>query len=254
MTPLTQEFVDNCPLEGDFRMRGMDMTRIEVFVDAAFAFAVTMLVISFDSIPTSFPEMVVAIKGVPAFIMAVAQLVWIWHAHNIWSKRYGLDTAYTVFLSSALLIVVLIYIYPMRIMLQGMFSWFTGGYLPSEFELDSMQELSAMFVFLGIGFVSLSMVFILMNRYAASLKDELLLNAFELHETRGLQIIWLGAAVIGLISILLALTLPASWVPFSGFAYMLLAGWMPWIDIQRFKARPNQDEAGQVQYADKPRS
>ncbi len=53
MTPLEQEFIDSCPLEGGFRMRGLDMTRIEVFVDAAFAFAVTMLVISFDAIPTS---------------------------------------------------------------------------------------------------------------------------------------------------------------------------------------------------------
>ena len=39
MTPLTQEFVDGCPKEGVFRMRGLEMTRIEVFVDAAFAFA-----------------------------------------------------------------------------------------------------------------------------------------------------------------------------------------------------------------------
>ena len=35
MTPLTQEFVDGCPKEGVFRMRGLEMTRIEVFVDAA---------------------------------------------------------------------------------------------------------------------------------------------------------------------------------------------------------------------------
>jgi hypothetical protein len=39
MTPLKQEFVDSCPVEGGFRMRGLEMTRIEVFVDAAFAFA-----------------------------------------------------------------------------------------------------------------------------------------------------------------------------------------------------------------------
>jgi hypothetical protein len=31
---LTQEFVDKCPVEGGFRMRGLEMTRIEVFVDA----------------------------------------------------------------------------------------------------------------------------------------------------------------------------------------------------------------------------
>ncbi len=89
MTPLKQEFVDNCPIEDGFRMRGLEMTRIEVFVDAAFAFAVTMLVISFDTIPTSGPEVILAIKGIPAFIIAVIQLVWIWYTHNKWSRRYG---------------------------------------------------------------------------------------------------------------------------------------------------------------------
>jgi len=87
MTPLKQEFVDSCPIEGGFRMRGLEMTRIEVFVDAAFAFAVTMLVISFDAIPTSFEEVILAIKGIPAFIVAVIQLVWIWYTHNKLSWR-----------------------------------------------------------------------------------------------------------------------------------------------------------------------
>lgn len=35
-----------------FRLRGLDMTRIETFTDAAFAFALTLLVISIDP-PTS---------------------------------------------------------------------------------------------------------------------------------------------------------------------------------------------------------
>ena len=68
MNPLSQEFLDQCPVQKGFRQRGMEMTRIEVFVDAAFAFAVTMLVISFDQIPQSFNEMVEAVKGIPAFI------------------------------------------------------------------------------------------------------------------------------------------------------------------------------------------
>ena len=83
-------------MEGGFRMRGLEMTRIEVFVDAAFAFAVTMLVISFDAIPTDFDELVDAIKSIPAFVAAVWQLVWIWYTHNKWSRRYGLDDARTV--------------------------------------------------------------------------------------------------------------------------------------------------------------
>ncbi|MFC1696631.1 TMEM175 family protein [Pseudomonadota bacterium] len=233
MAPLTQEFVDKCPVEGGFRMRGLEMTRIEVFVDAAFAFAVTMLVISFDAIPTSFPEIVLAIKGIPAFIVAVVQLVWIWYTHNKWSRRYGLDTALTVVLSTALLIVVLIYVYPMRIMAQGMFSWFTSGYLSTSFSIDTTDELAAMFIFLGIGFVSMCLVFVLMYRYAGSLKKALLLNDFESYETKTLEYMWLGAAGIGVLCIVLALLLPRPLVPFSGFAFALLGAWFPLIRSRR---------------------
>jgi len=38
MAPISQEFLDSCPVEGGFRMRGLEMTRIEVFMGAAFAF------------------------------------------------------------------------------------------------------------------------------------------------------------------------------------------------------------------------
>lgn len=34
-----------------FGLRGEAVTRLETFVDAAFAFAVTLLVVSFDAIP-----------------------------------------------------------------------------------------------------------------------------------------------------------------------------------------------------------
>jgi hypothetical protein len=201
MTPLTQEYIDSCPIERGFRMRGLEMTRLEVFIDAAFAFAVTMLVISLDSIPRSYDEVMLAIKSIPAFIVAVAQLVWIWHTHNVWSRRFGLDTTYTVFISTVLLIVVLIYIYPMRIMAGGMFAWFTNDYLPSHFKTITLDELRDMFIFLGIGFIALCLVFVQMYRYAARLKIELLLNEYELFESRTLAVMWSGAAGIGLISI-----------------------------------------------------
>ena len=243
MTPLTKEFVDNCPEEGGFRLRGMDMTRIEVFVDAAFAFAVTMLVISFDQIPSTFPEMMAAIKGIPAFVAAVAQLVWVWHTHNIWSRRYGLDNAMTVFLSATLLIVVLIYIYPLRVMLEGAFSFFTEGYLPSSFELTSAEELSSMFVFLGIGFFSLCAVFVWMYRYAASRHRELLLSEKELFMTKTLEHIWKGIAVIALISVVAAIWLPANLVPYAGFVFFLIGFWIFYISSKREKLRKSLFES-----------
>jgi len=238
MAPLTREFVEACPVEGGFRMRGLEMTRIEVFVDAAFAFAVTMLVISFDAIPTNFDELTDAIKSVPAFVAAVWQLVWIWYTHNKWSRRYGLDDAWTVVLSASLLIVVLIYIYPMRIMAQGMFSWFTGGWLPAGFSLRSLHELALMFVFLGIGWVALCGVYVLMYRYADRLRQPLLLNALEVHETRTLQQLWAGAALIGVLAVVMALLVPERFVPWSGFTYLLLGAWFPLMRSVRSRSVP----------------
>lgn len=217
-------------------MRGLEMTRIEVFVDAAFAFAVTMLVISFDAIPTTYEEVMLAIKGIPAFIIAVVQLVWIWYTHNKWSRRYGLDTARTVALSTALLIVVLIYIYPMRIMAQGFFAWISGGYFHISFDLNSLEELADMFVFLGLGFIALCLVFSLMYRYAGSLSKELLLNDFEAYETTTLKYLWLGASGVGVLCIILAMSLPLQLVPFSGFAFTLLGFWFPLFRSYRSKS------------------
>ena len=238
MTPLTQEFIDSCTIERGFRMRGLEMTRLEVFIDAAFAFAVTMLVISFDAIPRSYDEVMLAVKSIPAFVVAVAQLVWIWHTHNVWSRRFGLDTAYTVFISTCLLIVVLIYVYPMRIMAGGMFSWFTNGYLPSNFKFITLDELRDMFIFLGIGFVALCLVFVQMYRYAVKLKDELQLNDHEQFESRTLALMWAGASGVGLICVVLAMVLPDQLVPYSGFAFLLLSVWFPLVRSWRAKKAP----------------
>ena len=68
----------------------LEMTRLEVFIDDAFAFAVTMMVISFDSIPRSHTEVMLAAKTIPAFVVAVTRLIWIWYTHNVWRTGEGM--------------------------------------------------------------------------------------------------------------------------------------------------------------------
>ena len=74
MEPLTQEFIDSCQKEQGRILRGNNMTRIETFVDAAFAFAFTMLVISIDEIPSSPLELFELSKYIPAFILSLNDL------------------------------------------------------------------------------------------------------------------------------------------------------------------------------------
>ena len=239
MISLTQEYVDSCPVERGFRMRGLNMTRTEVFVDAAFAFALTLLVISFDAIPRNWQEVILAIKSIPAFMFAVAQLAWIWYEHSVWSKRYGLDDAMTAFLSVLLLIAMLIYIYPMRMMASGMFAWFTNGYLPQSFDLEGWDQLAGMFVFMGLCFSALCAVFALLNLYASRRRSELRLSPQEWHSTRTAAGTWAGSGVIGLISVWMALALPPPWTPYAGFAYAFMAVWIPLFGRWRHARRPD---------------
>src|SRR5436309_14083854 len=44
--------LDALPRLGGFRLRGMEITRLETFIDAVFAFAITMLVIAAQQIRT----------------------------------------------------------------------------------------------------------------------------------------------------------------------------------------------------------
>jgi len=55
-----------------------------------------------------------------------------------------------------------------------------------------------------------------------------------LYEIGTVKLLWTGAAVIGLICIVLALTLPPPLVPLSGFAFALLGLWFYFTRRQRW--------------------
>ena len=68
----------------------MSDTRLQAFVDAAFAFAVTLLVIATgESIPRDSADLVAALKRVPAFAAGFALIAMFWYAHVQWSTRFA---------------------------------------------------------------------------------------------------------------------------------------------------------------------
>src|SRR3989442_10995613 len=79
--------LDSLPRLKGFRLRGIEMTRLETFIDAAFAFAVTMLVIATGQVPDDIQALLVAFKNVPAFVASIAVLSIFWRGHWLWSRR-----------------------------------------------------------------------------------------------------------------------------------------------------------------------
>src|SRR3979409_1885288 len=78
--------LDELPKLRGFRLRGMEMTRLETFIDAAFAFAISMLVIAAQQIPDNIQALLEAFKNVPTFVCSIAVLGIFWRGHWLWSR------------------------------------------------------------------------------------------------------------------------------------------------------------------------
>ncbi len=218
----TDKELGDLTVENHFRLRGLEVTRLDTFVDAAFAFVLTLLVISFDDILSSIPEMLAAVKRIPGFAASFAMLMVFWLQHRKWSRRYGLENNRTILHSLLLIFVMLVYVYPLRMFFEGLFSNLTGGYLSTSYQIETYNDLRLMFVFYSGGFLAMSLLVSQLNRLAMRSSASLRLNSIELRNTRVEMHVWALAACFGLLSILLAVTLPDAWTLAAGYMYFAL--------------------------------
>lgn len=218
--------------------RGGAITRLDTFTDAAFAFAVTMLAISIDEIPSSYPDLIEALKGAPAFIVSFAMLLLYWRAHQNWSERYGLDDLPSVLLTAALIVVVMIYVYPLKIMFGAAMGAVSDGWLPSNFEIETARQFRVVTTIFSIGFASLSGTIAALYLHAWRKRSELGMSGPESFDTAAESLAWAIVAGWGGLSIVLAWTLQGDWLPLAVWVYCGLIVYGPLFDyLQRRIAR-----------------
>ena len=214
-------------LPDGFIHRGGEVTRLEAFVDAAFAFAMTLLVISLNSVPSDIPAMLAALKGVPAFAMSFVQIMIFWSAHANWSRRLGLDDGPSQRLSLVLVFLMLIYVYPMKILFGAFFAWITHDWLPPVASIHNLDDLKAMFVLYGIAFGTLSLCMAALYRQALRSPVTPPLEADEIVLVRCEIVRWFYAVALAAVSMLFALLLPddvPNWLAgMPGMVYALMA-------------------------------
>ena len=213
----TQEALDRLPVRDRFRLRSENMTRLEVFSDTAFAFAMTMLVVSVGSVPENYSELVLALKSVPAFFLSFCQIAFFWWAHRSWSQRFGLESTPATLLTLAMIFTVLVYVYPLRLIFSSLCSFLSNDWLPSEYKIQSIQELANLFVIYGVGYMVLTTVIYLLYRHALKQKDSLGFNEYELQKTRSMIITWRYHPIFGALCAATALFTPPAIGAFSGF-------------------------------------
>ena len=188
--------------EEGFRHRGIEITRIEGFSDAVFAFAVTLLIVSLE-VPKTFTELVETMKGFIAFACGFALLVWIWYNQYIFFRRYGLHDGATIVYNSVLLFVVVFFVYPLKFLFTFLVKAYTGAttdvLLPTgviEPAILPNQTVALMTIY-GAGYVAIFGVFALLYFHAYKKGNELGLNELEQLDTRSAIIQYLLNIGIG---------------------------------------------------------
>jgi len=201
----------------------MEMTRLETFIDAAFAFAVTMMVIGGQQIPTDIETLLNAFKNVPAFVTSTLVLGIFWRGHWKWSRRYGLEDGVSILISWAMLMTILIYIYPLKIVFDAMWYLLSNHRFGRTITAQTTEQVRELFAIYALGFIAIALQVLLLNLRAWQLREPLRLDAREraiaLAEVGG----WCVPVGIGLTSLVLALTMPPDKIAWSGWVYFSLA-------------------------------
>jgi Endosomal/lysosomal potassium channel TMEM175 len=238
--------LDSLPRLRGFRLRGIGMTRLETFIDAAFAFAISMLVIAAQQIPDNIQTLLAAFKNVPTFVCSIAVLGIFWRGHWLWSRRYGLEDSASILISWAMIVTILIFIYPLKAIFGAMWYLLSNGQVGQPFSLHTTEsQARTIFAIYALGLVAISTEILLLNLRAWQLREPLRLNARERLGTRGELTGWSIPVSVGIISFVLALILPREQIAWSGWVYFSMIILVP-VHAAYHRRRMDQKEEGKT--------
>ena len=213
---------ENLPVELGFRMRGAGISRIDIFSDVVFAFALVLLAISL-TIPKNSREPQDSVLSIVTLAVCFAMILGGWLSHYVFFRRYGLRDRVTIVLNSCLLFLILFCVYPLRILFATI-----SGYLfrnSSSTWLATAVQVNGRLALYALGFAAVFLLVAALYWNAWRRRGALELNGIERLLTVSSIIDALGLAAIGLTAALAALILPPSWSVFSASIYLLIAPW-----------------------------
>lgn len=183
---------------------GVEAGRLDMFVDGAFAFTLTLLVIGGDVIPDSTAKLLHALGGIPAFAACFFQIAFFWHGHVYWRERCPESDAPSCWLSLLLVFFALIFIYPLHMVYASVFNGISPIF-PSEFRPANTSDMRILFTCFGLCYACMAGTLAMLFRHAAKHAKR---AGFDARFAQLGQWKWSVPAAIGLASALVALLIP----------------------------------------------
>jgi uncharacterized membrane protein len=197
--------------------------RIDNFVDSAFAFAVTLLVISSGEPPSNLASLKEALWRVPGFAAGFALVAMFWWTHRSYA-RVRPEGAIPLLISLAIVFVVLVYVYPLRLFSEVMVSLSPGAGVTGEL-IRSFGQMRDLYVIYGAGFTALAVLFLLAFLHAAGAARASGDERARRYAGDGAGV-WVVLTLAGAASIAVALTMPFEVRPWTialpGMAYAMI--------------------------------
>jgi uncharacterized membrane protein len=196
--------------------------RLDAFVDAAFAFAVTLLVIAGAEGPSNLAALGAAMGRIPASLGAFALIAMFWLAYRDFGRMAPRRDSLSSLNGLAIVFVVLVYVFPLRMLVESGFVWISGGRLPGEVIIHTLGDLRLLFRIYGLGFVTLAGLFVTLYVHAARSPHRLGVSAEDAATAASTAQIWIIVASGGLLSALLTFA-PIRFAPWApGMAYWVI--------------------------------
>jgi len=203
-----------------FRWRGNEISRVEGFTDAVFAFAVTLLVVALE-VPHNFEGLLDVVRGFPAFVICFTMLMLFWNAHFRYHRRYGLEDVFTRVMTMAIIVLVLFFVYPLKFLFTMVTVGMFGLDLADAPHIESVEQSQILYTIYGLGFAGVWGLYALLYAHALRKREQLQLDELEVLQTREDLVANLIYVAVCFGSVALTYTVQNQSVP--GFFYMLLA-------------------------------
>jgi uncharacterized membrane protein len=202
-----------------FRWRGNEISRVEGFTDAVFAFAVTLLVVALE-VPHTYEGLTDVVRGFPAFVICFAILMTFWNAHYRYHRRYGLEDIFTRVMTMAVLVLVLFSVYPLKFLFTLLTVQIFGLELHNTPHLEGRHQVQTLYLIYGLGLAGVWGLYAMLYSHALARREELELTASEIILTRASLFGYLIYVAVSLLSVMAALVTSSDWLP--GVVYFLL--------------------------------